>query len=331
MDNSVDDGKSQIGKAVHLFFVGLFLAGLLVVFGYTALSQGVHLSVDGEEKYIKTYARTVGEFLDQEGIAVAQDDTVNPSMDTRLYNGCAVTVDRAKPLILHDYGKKKTIMIALPSVVGVLAKEEIALREGDGIDTNLYGLSEGEVPYMKIVREYTELIIEQEEIPFSTDLVVDPDLPSGERVVSQEGQPGIKENKIKIYYKNDKEIARELLCSEIIKPPLNKTVVHGSTGGDPSRGDMVHGVGEEIIMEATAYTHTGNPTATGAMPKVGTVAVDPNVIPLGTKLYIEGYGRGTAGDVGGHIKGDKVDLFFETKEKAIKWGRRKIKVTILAE
>lgn len=82
-------------------------------------------------------------------------------------------------------------------------------------------------------------------------------------------------------------------------------------------------------MLATAYTHTGNRTATGTMPRVGVVAVDPKVIPLGTRLYIDGYGFARAEDTGGAIKGDKIDLFLDTSEEAKRFGRRWVTVYIL--
>lgn len=83
-------------------------------------------------------------------------------------------------------------------------------------------------------------------------------------------------------------------------------------------------------LEVTAYSHTGKPTTSGIWPRYGIVAVDPRVIPLGTKLYIEGYGYAIAGDTGGAIqgltpkRGDKkanMDVFFETENEARKWGR----------
>jgi 3D (Asp-Asp-Asp) domain-containing protein len=84
-----------------------------------------------------------------------------------------------------------------------------------------------------------------------------------------------------------------------------------------------------LQMRATAYTHTGHRTCTGTYPEVGTIAVDPRVIPLGTKLYVDGYGFGTAQDTGGAIKGNIIDLFMETNQECIKWGNRKVTVYII--
>lgn len=96
---------------------------------------------------------------------------------------------------------------------------------------------------------------------------------------------------------------------------------------------------EEIklfTMEATAYTDdyaSQGPwvgqTATGMKPQVGVVAVDPRVIPLGTKLYIEGYGEAIAGDTGGAIKGNRIDLFFNTRGECMRFGRKKLRVRVI--
>jgi 3D (Asp-Asp-Asp) domain-containing protein len=86
---------------------------------------------------------------------------------------------------------------------------------------------------------------------------------------------------------------------------------------------------EVMIFEATAYTWTGNQTATGTWPSRGTIAVDPAIIPLGTRLYVEGYGEGIAEDTGGAIKGEILDLYMESKNEALLWGRRQVEVRIL--
>ena len=86
-----------------------------------------------------------------------------------------------------------------------------------------------------------------------------------------------------------------------------------------------------MIFEATAYCYTGNRTATGTWPSRGTIAVDPEVIPLGSKLYVEGYGEGIAEDTGGAIKGEIIDLYMEDRNEALSWGRRQVEVRIIEE
>lgn len=96
--------------------------------------------------------------------------------------------------------------------------------------------------------------------------------------------------------------------------------------------------GRDIMVIATAYTPYCNTgctgiTATGinvgSNPNAKVVSVDPNIIPLGSKLYVEGYGYAVAGDTGGAIKGNHVDLLVPNTETAVSWGRRTVKITIL--
>lgn len=89
-----------------------------------------------------------------------------------------------------------------------------------------------------------------------------------------------------------------------------------------------------LKMVATAYTYLyddyGNRTKTYTeiYPYFGVVAVDPKVIPLYSELHIEGYGKGKALDTGGAIKGNRIDVFFETYEEAIQWGRKTVEVRV---
>ena len=86
-----------------------------------------------------------------------------------------------------------------------------------------------------------------------------------------------------------------------------------------------------MIFEATAYTWTGNRTATGTWPSRGTIAVDPTIIPLGTRLFVEGYGEGIAEDVGGAIQGEIIDLYMESEAECWEFGRRQVEVRIIKE
>ena len=88
-----------------------------------------------------------------------------------------------------------------------------------------------------------------------------------------------------------------------------------------------------ISMVASAYSAhdpgNGNFTSTGSLLRKGLVAVDPNFIPLGTRLYIPGYGNAIADDVGGSIKGNRIDLAFDTHGEALQFGRQEIVVYII--
>ncbi|MEH7301911.1 3D domain-containing protein [Neobacillus drentensis] len=103
----------------------------------------------------------------------------------------------------------------------------------------------------------------------------------------------------------------------------------------PSNDTGVAISGKEMYVTATAYTpyDSGSITALGynigANPNMKLIAVDPSVIPLGSKVWVEGYGVAIAGDTGGAIKGHKIDILVPTKAQALQWGRRTVKVVIL--
>lgn len=101
--------------------------------------------------------------------------------------------------------------------------------------------------------------------------------------------------------------------------------------------NVSRGGSRTISMVATGYTdaaeenypYAGMPSYIGMPLQRGVVAVDPNVIPMGTKLYVEGYGDAIAADQGGAIKGNRIDLFFDSKGEAYAWGMRRVEVTII--
>lgn len=99
--------------------------------------------------------------------------------------------------------------------------------------------------------------------------------------------------------------------------PIQQNIV------EPSRGAT-----RTITCEASAYDLRGT-TATGTIPGPGTIAVDPTVIPLGSRLLIEGYGEGIALDTGGSIKGRKIDIWFADRDTCLDWGRKNVEVIIL--
>ncbi|ANC18114.1 fibronectin [Bacillus cereus] len=129
--------------------------------------------------------------------------------------------------------------------------------------------------------------------------------------------------------------------------PQNFRIIDGTTSGwlkiKTWEGDKwinlnVEDTGVELYVEATAYSVEGSPpheriTAAGIdigkNPNIKLIAVDPKVIKLGTKVWVEGYGEAIAGDTGGAIKGNKIDVLFPTEKQAREWGRKKVKIRIM--
>ena len=104
---------------------------------------------------------------------------------------------------------------------------------------------------------------------------------------------------------------------------------YGGHGTALSHDGVPNKYSRVLTMQASAYSGNGNYTATGSRLKKGIVSVDPKLIPLGTKLYIEGYGYAVADDVGGAIKGHRIDLAYDSRSEALQFGRQTVKVYVL--
>ena len=157
-------------------------------------------------------------------------------------------------------------------------------------------------------------------------------LPKGEEKVLQEGAVGLDEVEEEIHYKQGDVIDTKELQRKTITPMQPKVVQVGTREVEVSRSyDRVR---EVITMEATAYLPTDGGgdgiTATGMRARHGVVAVDPDVIPLGTRVFIPGYGEAIAADTGGDIVGNRIDVVLEDYGSAMQFGRRTVDVYILS-
>lgn len=127
-------------------------------------------------------------------------------------------------------------------------------------------------------------------------------------------------------------VRQTLIGERFLRTPLDQLIHMGTWVQTASRG-LFAGY-ESLDMVATAYAPhccqgVGEITATGMKAGPGVVAVDPAVIPLGSHVYVEGYGYAIAGDVGGAIKGRRIDLGFATKNAAQQYGVQRVKVYLL--
>jgi len=241
-----------------------------------------------------------------------------------------------------------------PTVQEVI--REAGLKEAIGFSGSPDTLKEGEtVEYYSVSRHLSSgvrdgMVIwvykhritktaENEEIPAPVSKKWDLSMEPGQQRVIQAGKKGIMKHSFIEHYRDDELLSKKKTGSTVIVAPTPQIIAVGSystpTRNVSSRqvssrqGALIAGAGQQIKFVSTAYTHTGYRTATGIKPRRGVVAVDPRVIPMGTKLYIEGYGYGIASDTGGAIKGRKIDVFFETRAEALKWGRRTVSVQIV--
>lgn len=155
---------------------------------------------------------------------------------------------------------------------------------------------------------------------------------SGSEKVIRQGKSGKVEKTYEIVKVDGKIRNKKLIKETIVKEMEPKIIAVGTKM--PSRGDVA---AKEMLVTATAYTPycTGcsGTTATGLNirqnPNMKVIAVDPAVIPLGTKVYVDGYGYAVAGDTGSAIKGNKIDILMPTKQEAYRWGVKTVKIRIV--
>ena len=172
----------------------------------------------------------------------------------------------------------------------------------------------------------------QVEVPVSVQYERVDTLPKGTEEVLQEGTPGLDEVQEEVHYNHGEVVDTKELQRTTITPMKPKIIRAGTRDIEVSRS--YNRVKEVITMEATAYLPTDGGgdgiTATGIPARHGVVAVDPNVIPLGTRVYIPGYGEAIAADTGGDIVGNRIDVVLEDYGSAMQFGRRTVDVYILS-
>ncbi len=311
-----------------IWCLGVVVAAAIILTGYYYNRHNISIHADGKEVNLVMRGGTVADALKKAQIAVGEKDIVDPPLRTVLKQDQTVNITRMIKFTLLADGKESELWVTPGSVGNALKSLKIALNPGDqvipGLETNL---TPGE--NIEIIR-FTEKTINQPvKVPFKVERKNDSSKERGYKKVIQEGQNGLIQRTVKITLKNGKEVKREVIGEKVVREPVNKVVAVGTMRVKVvSRGENIR-FSRSLVMNASAYSHTGNRTKSGVYPYKGAVAVDPAVIPLGTRLYVDGYGYAKALDVGSAIKGNKIDLFFETTKQAYAWGRRSVKVYIL--
>lgn len=289
--------------------------------------------VDGENiTRVRTIKGTPAEILAENNIIVKDNDVVTQ-------DGDSIIIKRALPVFITVAGEKRYFQTTEKNVEQVLSAAGIEILENDEISPAL-GTPVTEHMEITVSRTITDTVVEEAEIPFETKTVKTAALAAGEKKVKTEGEKGTKTLTYEVAYKDGQEISRELISENITKQPQTEVVEVGEQEARPvntstqvSRGGNIRS-SKTIHVSATAYDIKGR-TATGVMTRPGIVAVDPRVIPLGTRMYITSpdgsyvYGYAIAADTGGAIKGNTIDLYFETRAECINFGRRNMVVHIL--
>lgn len=298
-------------------------------------AKQVVLVKNGEKKTVWTTATTVAQLLKEQKIALNDHDEVLPRPKTKLRNNLKVNVKSALSITLNDGGKERKVWSTSTTVADFLVQQGVKLNELDRVEPSPeQSLTNDGVINVIRVEKVTDVV--EEPVDFAVITKQDNNLSQGTEQVVQEGQQGIIKRTYEVVFENGKEVVRNILSEIKLKDKIDKVVAVGtmSLAQQISRGQAS---GQEFIVNSTAYTASCNgcsgTTATGinlrANPNVKVIAVDPSIIPLGTKVYVEGYGYAVAADTGSAIKGYKIDIFIPSKAEAYRWGVRKVKIRIL--
>lgn len=320
--------SSPKGKVV----IGLLVITVLVITIFS-MKKTLIVSIDGEEQSINTFKGTVQGALSDNNIVLEDKDKIEPGLSSKVTKGSKIEIKRAVPIKVAVDNKVLEINTAENNVNDLLVAEGIKLNSEDKVTPALEeNISKGMEVY--IVRVNSEVVKENEVIDYETEVENDDTLEKSVTKTIQEGVPGEKEITYKVVYEDGQEVSRETINEEVIKEPVKKVVKKGTLETLAlSRGGNVT-YKKKMSVVATAYSgHTI--TATGNVPKrnpggLSTIAVDPRVIPLGTKVYVEGYGYAVAHDTGGAIKNNKIDLFMNSSNEAYSWGVRSVNLYIVA-
>ncbi|UWD50279.1 G5 domain-containing protein [Clostridioides difficile] len=248
-----------------------------------------------------------------------------------------------KQVTLVVKGEERTVSTFSSNVGDLLEAQNISYDGNDIVNLDVNSkLSNGDKIEVIDVKEKT--VVETKDIPFEVTVVEDNSLTKGDSKVKEEGKSGKSELVYKETYHNGKKVEKEFVKKVVTSEPVNKVVNKGtkvemqvaSSRGESSRrmassssSSSSSNNGRSMRVVATAYSgHTI--TATGTKPKWGTIAVDPKVIPYGTKVYIPQFDMVfTAEDCGGAIKGNKIDIFMNDSKTVYNWGRKTIDIRIL--
>jgi uncharacterized protein YabE (DUF348 family)/3D (Asp-Asp-Asp) domain-containing protein len=336
--------------------VFLLITSFLVFMSVRLAYKKVVLTVDGEPYFVHTFAHSVAEVLNESGFVAGNADLLSHALTEPVKSGMVIELKKAFPVTVQADGRQIVCWVAEATVEEVLQRQGIELGGLDRVDPEPgHLLKVGDM--IHITRIYRNLVTERTEIPFRQISRGNDTLDRGESRVLQRGISGLREDTVEVIYENGEEVSVRVLQSEILRLKQDRIVEYGENT-QLSRGGRTINFNTVFQASVTAYcpgtAESGCPidsngkskctgryndgiTASGLPARAGSgqeddphlVAVDRRLIPLGSRLYIDGYGFAIAADVGGAIVGNRLDLLFSNHEAAWKFGRKNLRVYLL--
>ncbi|PRO64386.1 G5 and 3D domain-containing protein [Alkalicoccus urumqiensis] len=324
-------------------------------------ARQVTLMVNGENQLHWTTEETVEGVLEEVNVEIGNRDELEPDPDAPVEDGLEIEFEEAFPVTVYGQNSERDVWVTETDVQSVLHHAGISLNKSDRVEPEREEVltEESEI---HITRVQTVTETETESIPYETVSTEDGSLQKGKERVEQKGKEGTLEKKYEVVLENGEEVSRELTEETTVEnsrdhlvavgtkepepepEPSSETATAASSSGSAGSNESSsadnstsNSGGSWKTMSATAYTAncTGcsGVTATGvnlkANPGARVIAVDPGVIPLGSRVEVKGYGTYTAADTGGAINGNKIDIFMPGKGEAQSFGRRSVQVRIL--
>lgn len=286
---------------------------------------------------IRTRQSSVLEIMEDNRLELGLYDKLNFEKEYVVEEGDEIIVRRGVGISVEIDGMTITTSTTSKTVAEALTENGLFLGEQDytipASDTEIVPDS-----VIKVIRVNAQEREREEITPYNTIYKDDNTLAKGKTKVIQPGVEGITRVKEMVVFENGAEISVTETSRELITEKKDKIVARGTKAAASTaskQSEKGFSYKKKMTMTATAYSAFKKgggygKTASGRTAGYGIVAVDPKVIPLGTNLYVEGYGYAVAGDTGGVIKGNKIDLCFEKSNKELMaFGRKSVTVYVL--
>jgi resuscitation-promoting factor RpfB len=277
----------------------------------------------GEQQLLqRTAAQTVGALLAELGIAVYAADGVEPPLGSWIEPNMQIFVRPSVPFRIAVDGRVVETRSHQNNVLDILAETGIGLV---GQDYTRPGLDETLQPgdVIQVVRVTEDFRLEDQPIPFQTLWQGTDELELDQRARLSAGVPGIMRQRVRVRYENGIEVGQTIDGEWVAQEPVNEVIGYG-TRIVVRTLETPQGVLEYwrvVRMRVTSYTasSSGKPpdhpaygiTASGLRAGTGIVAIDRNVVPFRSWVYVPGYGTGFAGDTGGGVRGRWIDLGYD--------------------
>ena len=329
-------------KAKNICYVTAVITVIIVAaVAVAGMRKTITLNIDGKKETFVTYKGTVKDVLDDKGIKINPKDNIQPSLESKVSENDIINLRTPVTVKITAKGTCFDVETAEYTVKDMLKAENKTLKKNgvefeENVDEVLPKLDTviKNNLNIKIVNIETKEVKQTEPIKFDTIVENSADLDISVKKVKSEGVEGKKQITYNVIYKDGVEFSRKIKSAKTLFKPKNEVVIKGTGQFYASRSGENITYKKKVSCSATAYC-TGSITATGTTPVrsiggLSTVAVDPSVIPLGSKLYVDGYGYAIASDTGGAIRGNKVDLYLNSLGECMNWGRRQVDVLVVA-